>query len=319
VIDGGSTDGTQSIAEDAGARVVAQRGAGGKGQAMQEAFRTTDAPVVLMLDGDSTYRADDAEAMLDPIFEGRADHVIGDRFADMESGAMTRLNRFGNRVINGAFRLIHGRDYGDILSGYRALTRDAIDRLTLTEPGFGIETEMAVECVKHDVRTEVVPIRYRARPDDSETNLRPFRDGAEIVFTLYRMAKTNNPLFYFGSVGAVSTLVGALLGVYVVVEWVTRSVSHEVITVVGAFAILFGVQLLMFGVLSDMIVTVNREQTRRLEDLTERLGDRAGGRGCSGDRDVDGGHAGQNGSDDRDRTPVGVDPESGRQVDSERR
>ncbi|QPV62686.1 S-layer glycoprotein N-glycosyltransferase AglJ [Halosimplex litoreum] len=271
VIDGGSTDGTQSIAEEKGARVVQQRGSKGKGQALQEGFERTDAPVVLMLDGDQTYRAEDAAAMLEPIFEGRADHVIGDRFADMEEGAMTRLNEFGNGVINRAFSIIHGRDYQDILSGYRALTRESISRISLTEDYFGVETEMAVECVKHNVRTEVVPIRYLARPDDSETNLRPFRDGADIILTLYKMAKTNNPLFYFGSVGTVSLVVGLVLGTYVAVEWITANTSHEVIAFLGGLAIIFGVQLLMFGVLSDMIVTVNREQTRQLEDLTERL------------------------------------------------
>ncbi|WP_123534666.1 S-layer glycoprotein N-glycosyltransferase AglJ [Halosimplex salinum] len=274
VIDGGSTDGTPSIAEEKGARVVQQRGSKGKGQALQEGFELTDAPIVLMLDGDQTYRAEDAKAMLEPIFDGRAEHVIGDRFADMESGAMTRLNQFGNGVINRAFALIHGRDYQDILSGYRALTREAIERISLTEDHFGVETEMAVECVKHNVRTEVVPIRYLARPDESETNLRPFRDGADIILTLYKMAKTNNPLFYFGSVGAVSTIVGVVLGAYVAYEWITvPKTSHEVIAVLGASAILFGVQLLMFGVLSDMIVTLNREQTRQLEDLAERLSD----------------------------------------------
>jgi len=274
VVDGGSTDGTRELAQQAGARVVTQSGRGkgkGKGQAVREGFRMTEASVVLLLDGDWTYRAEDAEAMLEPIFAGRAEHVIGNRFADMEAGAMTRLNRFGNRLINGAFRLIHGHDYGDILSGYRALTRDAIDRVTLTEDGFGIETELAVECVKHNVPTEVVAVRYRARPGPSETNLRPFRDGADIVLTLYKMAKTNNPLFYFGSVGLASTMVGAGLGAFVAYEWVVRSTSHEVIAVLGSFAILVGVQLLMFGVLSDMLVTVNREQTRRLEELAERL------------------------------------------------
>ncbi|WP_459194212.1 S-layer glycoprotein N-glycosyltransferase AglJ [Halosimplex sp. J119] len=274
VIDGGSTDGTQSIAEENGARVVQQRGSEGKGQALQEGFEMTDAPVVLMLDGDQTYRAEDARAMLEPIFEGRADHVIGDRFADMEAGAMTRLNQFGNRVINRAFAIIHGRDYQDILSGYRALTRESIDRISLTEDHFGIETEMAVECVKHNVRTEVVPITYCARPDDSETNLRPFRDGADIILTLYKMAKTNNPLFYFGSVGAASTVIGLVLGAYVAYEWIVPpKTSHEVLAFLGGSAIIFGVQLLMFGVLSDMIVTVNREQTRQLEDLAQRLTD----------------------------------------------
>jgi len=270
VIDGDSTDGTRDIAESKGARVVVQSGSG-KGQAVQEAVRHIEAPYVLMLDGDATYRAADADAMLEPLFTGRADHVIGDRFADMEDGAMTRLNQAGNGIINRAFSFIHGRDLQDILSGYRAFTRESIERLSLSSSGFGIETEMAVECVKHGVRTEVVPVRYEARPDDSETNLHPVRDGWTIILTLYRMAKTNNPLFYFGSIGAVSTTVGIALGAWVAVEWLTKSISHEVIAVVGVFAILFGVQLLIFGVLSDMIVTLNREQTRRLEEVAEQL------------------------------------------------
>jgi dolichol-phosphate mannosyltransferase len=270
VIDGGSTDGTRDIATERGARVLTQTGTG-KGQAVREAVRQIDAPYVLLVDGDSTYRPADAEQMLEPLLAGRAEHVIGNRFADMESGAMTRLNRVGNRMINTGFRYIHGRDFKDILSGYRAFTRESFRRLSLQADGFGIETEMAVECVKHSVSVEVVPIRYETRPGQSETNLHPIRDGGVILLTLYQMAKTNNPLFYFGSVGTLSTLVGLGLGTFVAVEWFTRSISHEVIAVVGAFTILFGVQLLMFGVLSDMIVAVNREQTRRLEEIAGRL------------------------------------------------
>ena len=272
VVDGDSTDGTRDIARDHGARVLVQSGTG-KGQAVREAIRHIETPYVLMLDGDATYRVEDADAMLEPLFSGQAEHVIGDRFADMESGAMSRLNRTGNRIINRAFRWIHGRDLEDILSGYRAFTLESAERLTLTESGFGIETEMAVECVKHGVRTEVVPIRYEARPDESETNLHPFRDGATIILTLYQMAKTNNPLFYFGSVGALSSLVGFALGGYVAYDWfVPPRTSHEVIAIVSVFSILVGVQLLIFGVLSDMIVALNREQTRRLEELAEQLG-----------------------------------------------
>jgi dolichol-phosphate mannosyltransferase len=270
VIDGGSEDGTQGVAADAGARVVEQTGSG-KGQAVREALGLIDQRYVLMADGDATYRPDEAHRMLEPLASGEAEHVIGNRFANMRSGAMSSLNKTGNRIINKAFTVIHGRNLKDILSGYRAFTTRSARRLSLTADGFGIETEMSVECVKHDVATAVVPITYEPRPDESETNLRPFRDGAVILTTLYQMAKTNNPLFYFGSVGALSTLAGIVIAGYVAVEWFLRSTSHEVLAVVAGIAVLFGVQLLMFGVLSDMMVALNREQTRQIERLATEL------------------------------------------------
>jgi len=264
VVDGNSTDGTCEIARDHGVRVMQQSGSG-KGQAVREAIQHVDAEYVLMLDGDGTYRPEDADTMLEPLVNGEYEHVIGDRFADMEEGAMSRLNRTGNAMFNWVFRHIHGKNFEDILSGYRAFTRESVENFYLDADGFGVETEMAVECVKHGVPTTVVPIRYEARPDGSDTNLHPLQDGGVILITLYQLAKTNNPLFYFGSVGVASSVVGVLLGAYVGVEWVTQRTSHEVLAVVAAFAILFGVQLLMFGVLSDLIVTLHREQMRRLE------------------------------------------------------
>ncbi|WP_332899064.1 S-layer glycoprotein N-glycosyltransferase AglJ [Haladaptatus sp. CMSO5] len=269
VVDGHSSDGTREIAADHGARVITQSGSG-KGQAVREAIRKISVPYILMVDGDGTYRPEDAEAMLEPLLWGDAQHVIGDRFAHMETDAMSRVNSVGNRVINRAFSLIHGRNLRDILSGYRAFTRESVEALGLYADGFGIETELAVECVKHGVTTTVVDIHYGSRPAASDTNLHPLRDGGIILMTLYKLAKTNNPLFYFGSVAGVSTVIGVIIGLYVGVEYVTIGVSHEAMAVVSAFFILFGMQLLMFGVLSDLIVTLNREQTRRLEEIARQ-------------------------------------------------
>jgi glycosyltransferase (TIGR04182 family) len=270
VVDGHSTDGTRDIAREHGARVITQSGSG-KGQAVREGIASIDREYVLMADGDGTYRPEDAGAMLEPLFEGRADHVVGNRFADMEEGAMTRLNTIGNRIINRLFAAVHGRDMEDILSGYRAFTRESFERFQLDAEGFGIETELAVECVRNGVATEVVPIRYERRPGGSETNLHPLKDGGRIILTLYTLTKTNNPIFYFGFVAAVGTLLGLGLGSYVVYDYVINGISHEVIALLGVFVILLSMQLFMFGVLSDIIVSVNREQTRRLEELSDRL------------------------------------------------
>jgi glycosyltransferase (TIGR04182 family) len=268
VIDGHSTDDTQAIAADHGARVVEQSGSG-KGQAVREALEYIEAAYVVMLDGDGTYRPDEVHRLLEPLLAGDAEHVIGDRFADMEPGAMTRFNKLGNWIFNGVFRRVHGKDFGDILSGYRAFTLDSMEKVYLDAEGFGIETEMAVECAKNDVRTMVVPITYEARPAGSDTNLHPIKDGGRILYTLYSLAKTSNPMFYFGSVGSVSLFVGLLLGLYVGVEWFAYGISHNIIALLATLAILFGGMLVMFGFLSDLIVTLHREQLRRIERQEE--------------------------------------------------
>jgi dolichol-phosphate mannosyltransferase len=257
VIDGGSTDETQAIAEERGAEVMVQSGSG-KGQAVREALGVVESDVVLLVDGDGTYLPSDAPDLVHPIHDGGASHVIGDRFADLRSGAMTALNRVGNRIINCVFLKIHGRDFRDILSGYRAFTTKSAQQMQLSAEGFGIETEMAVECVRNDINTAVVDITYQPRPDRSSTNLRPFRDGGVILTTLYRLARTTNPLFYFGSLGAFSTFVGVAIGIYVAYEWFVRGIPHQVLAMVSVFGILFGFQLLTFGVLTDMIVRLRR-------------------------------------------------------------
>jgi len=303
VVDGGSTDGTQDRAREAGARVIEQSGSG-KGQAVREALEYIESPYVLMVDGDATYRPEEAGRMVEPLLSGEAEHVIGNRFGNMQPGAMSRVNRVGNALINRAFRWIHGEDFRDILSGYRAFTRRSVRGFLLTAEGFGIETELAVECVKHTAETTVVPITYEPRPDDSETNLSPVRDGATIILTLYQMAKTNNPLFYFGSVGAASTLTGLVIATYVGVEWVTRGISHEVLAVVAGVAVLFGVQVALFGVLADLIVDVSREQTRQLERIAKQAPRQRTGR--DGGRVVEGGpdraSGGEPGSEPEPRT-----------------
>jgi len=271
VMDGDSDDDTREIARGHGARVELQSGSG-KGQAIREAIREhIDRQYVLMADGDGTYRPEEADRMLAPLDQG-SEHVIGDRFADMEDGAMTRLNRIGNGLTNSLFDRIHRESFEDILSGYRAFTCASFEQMTLSADGFGIETEMAVECAKRDIPTTVVPITYLERPAGSSTNLHPIRDGSIILLELFRRAKTSNPLFYFGSVGVGSGVAGALLSLYVAIEWFVYGIPHQVLALAGAAAILLGVQLLMFGVLSDLILTLHREQLDRLESVADRYG-----------------------------------------------
>jgi len=265
VMDGRSTDNTVKVAREAGANVRTQSGKG-KGNAIIEAFEFIEQPYILMLDGDGTYSARDAEKMLTPLFLG-FDQVIGDRLINAEEGAFSRLNLFGNHMLNMLFKIAHSRDLHDILSGYRAFTKLALHQMHLKEAGFEIETEISVEAVRNGHRIMVVPVKYSRRPGTA-TKLSPFHDGIKIVSTIYRLARVNNPMFYFGMMGLFTTLLGLLTGLYVLLEWLQPGhIEHIPLTILTVLLIVVGIEIFMFGVISDMLLVFHREIVREIQLL----------------------------------------------------
>ncbi|HII07726.1 MAG TPA: S-layer glycoprotein N-glycosyltransferase AglJ [Methanotrichaceae archaeon] len=263
VIDGHSRDRTVELAREAGARVVIQSGKG-KGQALKEAFDLIESDYIVMIDGDGTYLPSEVHLLLDPVLAGRSDHVMGNRFGNLQKGALTRLNRAGNRLINFFFRLIYGVPLNDILTGYRAFTLEGVRRLDLTMTGFEIETEMTVDNVKKGLDIAEVPITYRSRAKGTQTKLNPFMDGARIIITIYRMAKTHNPLFYFGLMGSFFGAAGFLLGLYVAREWLSTRTEHVPLTILTALLIIVGFQLFFMGILGDAVASMHREVLREI-------------------------------------------------------
>jgi dolichol-phosphate mannosyltransferase len=264
VMDGKSTDNTVKTAREAGATVRTQSGTG-KGNAIIEAFEVIEQSYILMLDGDGTYSAKDAEKMLTPLFFG-FDQVIGDRLINAEEGSFSRLNLFGNHMLNLLFKVAHSRDLHDILSGYRAFTKLAVQQMHLKERGFEIETEISVEAVRNGQRIMVVPIKYLRRPGGTGTKLSPFHDGVKIVSTIYRLARMNNPMFYFGMMGLFTSLLGILTGIYVVLEWF-RNIDHIPLTILTVLLIVVGIEIFMFGMISDMLLVFHREIIREIQLL----------------------------------------------------
>jgi len=264
VIDGNSRDGTAQIAEAEGARVVLQTGRG-KGQAMIQAFELLESPYVLMVDGDGTYLAREAPSLLEPVLKGQADHVIGNRLEKYSPGAFTRLNLVGNRLINMLFDIAYNVQLRDILSGYRAFTLESIRELELNKTGFEIETEISVECVLKKQRVEEVPITYLPRSKQGATKLNPVKDGIKIGSTIYRLAKVHNPMFYFGILGFIFILAGLFTGTFVVVQWF-QGITRIPLSILTTLFIIFGLQMFIFGMLSDLIVTLHRQTVSLIQE-----------------------------------------------------
>ncbi len=269
VIDGHSTDNTVKNAESAGARVVMQSGKG-KGQAVSQAFQLITSNYVVMIDGDGTYLPEEVSKILEPVTTGVADHVIGNRFANYQKGAFTSLNLFGNKILNTIFGFAYGIWLKDILSGYRAFNTDAFKNLDLNRTGFEVETEITVECVKKDLRIVEVPITYLARVSGAATKLQPIRDGFRIASTIYLLARMHNPLFYFNMIGGFISLIGVFIGIYIVDEYF-KGIDHTPLTILATLLIVTGIQMFIFAILSDLIVSLHRENMRSIRKIQKDI------------------------------------------------
>lgn len=263
VADGHSADKTVEKARAAGARIFIQSGSG-KGQALKEVFEEIEEEFILLIDGDGTYLPSEASLVLEPVLKGKADHVVGNRLGNVQGGALKRLNMFGNKMINMFFAAIYRVHLTDILSGYRAFTREGIQRLDLSTPGFEIESEITIESVKKGLHIIEIPITYRPRPKGTKTKLHPFRDGLKIILTIFRMAKTENPMFYFGLFGSFFGASGFLIGLFVASDWLYWRIEHIPLTILTAILIIVGFQLFLIGIQGDMMASMHREMIREI-------------------------------------------------------
>ncbi len=267
VIDGNSTDRTREIAKAKGAKVVIQSGKG-KGQAVAEAFQIAKGDVVVLIDGDGTYLPEDVEKLLEPIRKGIADHVIGNRLENFEKGAFTRLNLFGNKILNALFRFFYGVELRDILSGYRALRREVYKSIDLKKHGFEVEVEMTVETLANGFRIVEVPIRYVKRA--GKTKLNPFKDGLKIGWAIYNLLIRFSPARFFLLFGLILIFLGMMVGFYVVYDWF-RGVSHDLLAVLTTLLIVSGLQVILFGMISDFVLRSNVQMRRDLNEIKRTL------------------------------------------------
>ncbi len=183
VVDNASTDKTASIAKKTGARVIAETKQG-KGYAMRTGFRSIDpkAEYVVMIDGDDTYSPQEVYRLLEPIQSGFCDVVVGSRLGGKIHGeSMDKINRGGNWLYTHLVRLIYRQNVTDVLSGYFAWKRSAIERLAphLSATGFAIEMEMITKMSRMGLEVYSVPISYYQRSGQSHLN--PVTDGARIL------------------------------------------------------------------------------------------------------------------------------------------
>jgi glycosyltransferase involved in cell wall biosynthesis len=271
VVDNNCTDATVQIAREAGALVLRETRPG-KGHATRKAFREVDADVYLLVDGDDTYPAADAPRLLEPIAQGVADVVVGARLGGQTG--FHRVNRLGNVLLLWTLNFVFRARVTDLLSGYRAMTREFVKQAPVLSAGFELETELSILAFERDFRTQEIRVSLRERPQGSRSKIRVVRDGFRILGTILTLLRDYRPLSFFGSAGVLSILLGLVPGLIVTVEFFQHGAVRIPTAVLATGLVLSGLLLILVGVILGALNRRFRELDHRLNLLADQDGPR---------------------------------------------
>lgn len=259
VYDNNSTDRTAEIAAAEGA-IVRKEPRQGKGNVVRAMFEDIDADVYVMADGDDTYPADAAPAMVEKVLEGY-DMVIGNRLSSTYFQENKRpFHNFGNRLVRGSINGLFGAHVTDIMTGYRAFNFTFVKTYPVLSRGFEVETEMTIHSLNNNLRLFEMPIQYRDRPEGSVSKLDTVGDGIKVMSTIFRMIREYKPLPFFGGLGLIIGIVGIVLCGTVTFEFAKTGVVTHFPTLIGAvMLVITGLLLIIAGIILDVMAKNDRK------------------------------------------------------------
>ncbi len=185
VVDDGSTDGTASEAEKAGARVVRQSPNRGKGAALLTGLRNLngDPTHVLFIDGDGQDDPADIPRLVDAARDG-AEMVNGSRWkGTLKRGSISFPNRLGNRFMTELLNVRHGARITDSQAGFRIFATRLLDPDAFRSREYEVETEMLLHALKSGARITEVPVTRYPR-GEGDTDFKRVRNGLRILATI---------------------------------------------------------------------------------------------------------------------------------------
>jgi glycosyltransferase involved in cell wall biosynthesis len=276
VADNGSTDGSQQIAREMGARVVPVERRG-YGSALQSGIAAARGQFVLMGDADDTYNFAQLNEFVAKLHEGY-DLVMGNRFkGKILPGAMPPLHRYlGNPVLTGLGRLFFKSPVGDFHCGLRAFRKDTIERLGLRTLGMEFASEMIVKAAAFGLRVTEIPTTLAPDRRDRPPHLRTWRDGWRHL----RFLLLYSPRWLFLYPGMALFALGILVNAVLLPG--PRSIGNVVFDVhtllFGAMAILIGFQSVVFATftkifaISEGLLPEDPRLTRMFRYITLEVG-----------------------------------------------
>ncbi|MDR0298927.1 MAG: glycosyltransferase family 2 protein [Streptococcaceae bacterium] len=269
VYDNNSKDKTSELAKSTGAHVVFECRQG-KGNVVRSMFKNIYADYYIMVDADDTYPANEVEKLLEPMRNGFADMVIGDR---LSNGTYSNENKrvfhgLGNNIVKNLINKIYDGHFEDIMTGYRGFTQEFVKTFPVTSAGFEIETEMSIHAMDKHFRLVEVPITYRDRPEGSESKLNTYADGFRVLKTIFQFFKSYRPMFFFGIISLFFFILSFVVGIPVIAEYFETGFIHKVpSSILATGLMLLGAISLMLGLALDSIAKTERKEYELFSNL----------------------------------------------------
>ncbi len=258
VVDGYSTDLTAQAARNKGVTVVGQHGRGKTG-AIKTAIERLSTPYMLVMDGDFTYSAADIERLL--THANGYDQIIGARSGEN----ISRIHRFGNRLISGLFNTLFGTSISDTCSGMYLLNSKSAKQLAFRTKGFSVEVEVLAQMAMQGKVTEV-PINYRKRL--GQRKLSALVGGVDILKSIFGLARIYNPVFIFSAVAASAAIPGVAILSWVLWRWTQFRIFHSGWALAGGMLMLLASQAFVIGTISLLLKRSEIRVERLVRDST---------------------------------------------------
>jgi len=261
VYDNNSSDGTAEAARAAGA-IVCRETLQGKGNVIRRMFADIEADAYVIVDGDDTYDASSADAMLRLLIEQRLDMVNGARVTNI-AAAYRQGHRFGNLVLTGIVQSIFGNRVTDMLSGYRAFSRRFVKSFPALSVGFETETELTIHALELKMPVGEIATPYKDRPVGSASKLRTYSDGLRILRTIMVLVKEERPLQFFALCALMLAVLSIVLAIPVATTfWRTGLVPRLPTAVLATGLMLLSFLSLVCGLILDSVARGRKEMKR---------------------------------------------------------
>jgi glycosyltransferase involved in cell wall biosynthesis len=268
VFDNNSTDNTAAAARAAGAEVFQERHQG-KGFVVRRMFTDVEADVFVLVDGDATYHAPSAPAMVERLLTDRLDMVVGNRI-DQEEAAYRAGHRTGNRLLTSFVAYVFGPSFKDMLSGYRVFSRRFVKSFPVLSGGFEIETELTIHALELGLPAAEIDTPYYSRPVGSASKLNTWRDGFRILRTIVNLYRAERPLMFFSAIGLLLALASIGLAVPIVVTFLETGLVPRLPTAILSMGLMMLASLsVAVGLVLDT-VTRGRREMKLLAYLAHR-------------------------------------------------